>query len=316
MKRDNINYTLVGLVVLAALGTLLVVLFLITGRGGGSVSYFTEYRNVTGLGFGAPVFYEGFRIGQVDDIQPLREGGRTRYRVELAVRRDWPVPDDAVAKLSSSGLLADVAIAIREGESQVLLKPGALLKAEEGQDVFGAVNDLAAEVTVLTRDRLRPLVDKLGQRVDSIASSLDERTPALLAEAEALLKRLNTASESVNRILSTKNRELIDATLSDLAGTASNARQVSGELDRTRAQFDALLAELNGTVAENRPDIREAVVDLRQITASLARRIDAISHNLESSSRNLNEFTREVRKSPNRLLFTPKADTVIVEEDE
>ncbi len=137
----------------------------------------------------------------------------------------------------------------------------------------------------------------------------------MLAEAEALLKRLNTASDSVNQILSAKNRAYIDATLADLSGTAENARKVSGELDATRQRLDALLTELQGTVAENRPDIREAVTDLRQITASLARRIDAISHNLESSSRNLSEFTREVRKSPNRLLFTPKADTVIVEDE-
>lgn len=315
MKRDNINYTLVGMVVLAALVTLLVVLYFITGRGGASVSYFTDYRNVSGLGFGAPVFYEGFRIGQVSGIEPLRENGKTRYRVELAVQRDWPLPDDSVAKLASSGLLADVAIAIREGDSKALLKPGALLKGEEGQDVFGAVNDLASEVTVLTRDRLRPLIESLSNRVESIGANLDASAPALLAEAEALLKRLNMASDSVNQILSAKNRAYIDATLADLSGTAENARKVSGELDATRQRLDALLTELQGTVAENRPDIREAVTDLRQVTASLARRIDAISHNLESSSRNLSEFTREVRKSPNRLLFTPKADTVIVEDE-
>jgi phospholipid/cholesterol/gamma-HCH transport system substrate-binding protein len=315
MKRDNINYTLVGIVVLAALATLLAVLFVITGRGGASVSYFTEYRNVTGLGYGAPVFYEGFRIGQVSGIEPLREAGKTRYRVELAVRRDWPLPADSIAKLASSGLLADVAIAINEGASSTLLKPGALLKGEEGQDVFGAVNDLAGEVTVLTRERLRPLIENLSTRVESITASVDASAPKLLAEAEALLKRLNTASDSVNQILSAKNRDYIDATLEDLSGTAENARKVSDELDQTRARLDALLTELQGTVAENRPDIREVVTDLSQITASLARRIDAISHNLESSSRNLNEFTREVRKSPNRLLFTPEADDVIVEED-
>jgi phospholipid/cholesterol/gamma-HCH transport system substrate-binding protein len=315
MKRDNINYTLVGIVVLAALVTLLVVLYFVTGRSGASVSYFTDYRNVTGLGYGAPVFYEGFRIGQVAAIEPLREGGKTRYRVELAVRRDWPLPEDSVAKLASSGLLADVAIAIQEGKGKTLLKPGALMKGEEGQDVFGAVNELASEVTVLTRERLRPLIENLGTRVDSITANLDASAPTLLAEAEALLKHLNTASDSVNRILSAKNRDTIDATLADLAGTAENTRKVSGELDATRASLDALLAQLNDTMAENRPDIREAVTDLSQITASLARRIDAISHNLESSSRNLSEFTREVRKSPNRLLFTPKADTVIVEEE-
>ena len=315
MKRDTINYTLVGIVVLAALAVLLAALFAITGRSGGTTSYFTDYRNVTGLGDGAPVFYEGFRIGQVAGIEPQRGKGRTTYRVELAVRRDWTMPTDSIAKLASSGLLADVAIAIREGSSTDNLKPGALIKGEEGQDVFGAVNDLASEVTILTRDRLRPLIENLSTRVESITATIDAGAPALVAEADALLKRLNAASDSVNQILSTRNREYIDTTLSDLAGTAANARQVSAELDESRRRLEALLSELRDTVADNRPDIRKAVTDLSQITGSLARRIDSISHNLESSSRNLSEFTREVRKNPNRLLFTPKADNVIVEEE-
>ena len=68
-------------------------------------------------------------------------------------------------------------------------------------------------------------------------------------------------------------------------------------------------------VAENRPDVRNTIRDLAQVTSALAARIDAISHNLESSSRNFNEFTREVRKHPNRLLVTPKADELDKEVD-
>ena len=41
-----------------------------------------------------------------------------------------------------------------------------------------------------------------------------------------------------------------------------------------------------------------------------AQRIEAITHHLESSSRNFDEFTREIRRNPNRLLFTAPADEV------
>ncbi|MBS0486019.1 MAG: MCE family protein, partial [Proteobacteria bacterium] len=65
MKRDGINYALVGAAVLAAGVLLLAALAMITGRGGATTAYFTHYRNVTGLRYGAPVFYQGYRIGQV-----------------------------------------------------------------------------------------------------------------------------------------------------------------------------------------------------------------------------------------------------------
>jgi phospholipid/cholesterol/gamma-HCH transport system substrate-binding protein len=42
----------------------------------------------------------------------------------------------------------------------------------------------------------------------------------------------------------------------------------------------------------------------------MAQRVDAITYNLESASRHLDEFSRQLRKEPNRLIFSPKADRV------
>jgi phospholipid/cholesterol/gamma-HCH transport system substrate-binding protein len=38
--------------------------------------------------------------------------------------------------------------------------------------------------------------------------------------------------------------------------------------------------------------------------------MDSITYNLESASRHFDEFSRELRKQPNRLLFSPEADKV------
>jgi phospholipid/cholesterol/gamma-HCH transport system substrate-binding protein len=308
MKRETVNYTLVGLVVLVAIALLLGTLFAITGRSGATATYTANYRNVTGLSFGAPVYYEGFRIGQVETIEPVRTDGRTSYAVELSVRRDWPIPADSVAQLASSGLLADVAISIREGSATQILEPGSAITSREGADVFAALNELAGEVTSLTRTRITPLVDTLSRRVDSISQSFDTQTPVLLTDAAALLKRLNEAAESVNLVLGPQNRGNIDQTLASI-------RAVAKDLEDTQAKLDQLVSDAGSIAAENRPVVRDSIRDLSQITTALARRIDAISHNLESSSRNLDEFTREIRKSPNRLLLTPKADEVVVEEE-
>lgn len=308
MKRDNVNYTLVGTVVLAALVTLLGSLYVITGRRGATSDYTVHYRNVTGLDAGKPVFYEGFRIGQVQSVEPERVNNETRYKVSLALRRDWPIPDDSVAALASSGLLADVSVSIREGKSANLLKAGSEIKSQEGADVFAALNELAGEVTSLTRNHIRPLIETLSTRVDSISANIDTQTPLLLGEAQTLLTRLNAAATAVNDVLGPENRQHIGKTLSGI-------ETVSTDLKSTQQKLDQLLVQLNETTAENRPQLRDAVRDLSQVTAAIARRIDGISQRLDSSSRNFDEFTREVRKHPNRLLFTPKADEVIVKEE-
>ncbi|HET6602831.1 MAG TPA: MlaD family protein [Xanthomonadaceae bacterium] len=303
MKRDNVNYVLVGLVVLAALAALLVTLALITGRTGAAVEYHAYYDNVTGLSLGAPIFYEGYRVGQVSDIEPDRSGERTRYRVELSIRRDWSIPDDSVARLVSSGLLADVSIGIREGVSATKLEPGSEIAGAGAADIFMAMNDLAAELTLLTRERLRPLVDTLSLRLDSIGSTLDDSMPALVEDTRALLASLNRSAGALEQTLGPENRQAIGETL-------SNVREVTAELKLTRERADALLLSLDGAVDENRPEIRRAVADLGHTVGAIAQRIEAITHHLESSSRNLDEFSREIRRNPNRLLFTPPPDEV------
>jgi phospholipid/cholesterol/gamma-HCH transport system substrate-binding protein len=303
MKRDAINYTLVGLVVVVAVAVLLASLFAITGRGTNVREYTVRYANVTGLNAGAPVYYEGFRIGQVRDIQPEREAGKTRYQVNLAVRDDWPIPSDSEARLQSSGLLADVVVAIHEGRSDVLVADGGELRGVEGGDLFLALNGLAQEVNSLTQTKIRPLIDTLAERIESIGGAIDASAPTLLSEAQALLGRLNSAADRVNHVLDTPNQQAIRDTL-------ANVRTLSADLAATQQRADALLDSLKDAVDENRPELRQAVQDLELTLGVIAGRIDSITHHLENSSRNMDEFTREIRRHPNRLIVSPPADDV------
>ncbi|HRN59431.1 MAG TPA: MlaD family protein [Chiayiivirga sp.] len=316
MRRDTANYTLIGLAVVVAFALLLSTLMAITGSRGASTRYHAHFDNVTGLRFGAPVLYQGFRIGQVADIVPER-AAVLRYRVELALRSDWPIPEDSVAQLQASGLLADVRIAIRGGQSAVMLASGAELASETGGDVFAAMNELADELTILTRDRLRPLAETLAARVESISGSIDAGLPPLVTETQALLARLNHAadqvnalepalrrvhdSDQVNALVGEDNRQAIGGTLADL-------RSLAADLRETHAQTRELVTGLNAALAENRPDIRQVVTDLERVVGTLAQRMDSVAHHLDSSSRNFDEFAREIRRNPNRLLFSPKAD--------
>lgn len=303
MKRDTVNYVYVGAVVLLGLALLLVGLVLITGRSGPTSAYFVHYRNVTGLRYGAPVLYEGFRVGQVGEVVPERQGGVTRYKVTLEIQRDWPIPADSVARLQSSGLLADMSIGIREGSSQQMLAAGAEIRGGEAADVFAAVGDLAGEINSLTRDQIRPMVTRLSQRIDSITGELDASAPDLLDRATTLLDRLNSASGALDELLKPDNRALVASILGNVNG-------LSGELRETRKTLDQAIGELGNIASENRGDIRAATTDLATVMASLSSRMDVITHHLESATRNLDEFSREIRRNPGQLLRSPEADSL------
>jgi len=301
VKRDTINYTLVGAVVLVAAVLLLVALALITGRTVASSEYVVRYRNVTGLRYGAPVFYEGYRVGQVGAVTPERGAQGTRYRVALQIRRDWPIPSDSVARLQSSGLLADVSVGILEGASGSALKPGGELQGEEGGNMFVAMNDLAVEINALTRSQIQPLLKSLSQHVDSIGGTLDSHAPAILDQAQQLLQRLNDTSAALADVLKPDNRKAV-------AGILAQARDLTSELRHTRATLDQALGDIAGIARDNRTDIRDSVEDLKAMLQALSSRMDVISHHLDSASRNMDQFSREIRMHPNRLILAPKAD--------
>jgi len=307
VKRDSVNYVLVGVVVVAAFVVLLVALALITGRSGASSDYYTHYKNVTGLRFGAPVFYEGYRIGQVGSITPQRDANGTRYKVELSVRRDWAIPKDSLARLTSTGLLADVAIGISEGSSKEVAAPGSELQGRENADIFSAVNELAGQLSDLTRNEIAPLIKNLSQHVDSIASVIDKNTPELVEQSKVLLHRLNGVSDALNDALKPENRAALSAIL-------GNVRNVSHDLIATQDALGKTLQQIDSMLRENRPGIRDAVSDLRATLSAVSARIDSITQHLAIASRNFDEFSHEIRKHPNALLVSPKADKVEGEE--
>jgi len=289
--------------VLIAFAVLIGALVMITGRGGASTAYYMHYHNVTGLRYGAPVFYEGYRIGQVGSIAPERTDKGVRYKVEIDVRRDWPIPKDSLAKLTATGLLADVAIGISEGASADMAKPGGELAGLENADLFSSMNALAVQLSDLTRNQVSPLVKTLTTHVDSIASKLDESTPEIVEQSRQLLQRLNSASASVDDLLKPQNRAAIGAIL-------GNVQTLSHDLRATQAKLDGAIGQIDEVIRENRPGVRDSVDDLRGILASLSERIDSITQNLAVAARNFNEFSREVRMSPNRLLIAPKRDKI------
>lgn len=308
MKRDDVNYLLVGLVVAAALGLLFVVLLRITGSGGASDRYHVYYRNVSGLGFGTPVLYEGFRIGEVVSVHPERGPDGTRYRVELRVQRGWAIPEDSSAQLMASGLLSDVVIGIREGRAQRLLQPGSEIPGRDGGDLFVAIQELAGEATWLSRERLVPLLELLSARIDSITGKIDGSTAPLIEDVRGLLARLNGGAESLEQLLGPQNRRQLERLLEALLAMAGQGQRLASDLHGSRERLDALLGELERLAVDSRPALTEASEDLRELLALLAQRVDAISHQLESASRNVNAFSREIRRNPNRLLFSPPDD--------
>lgn len=323
MKRDNVNYLLVGGFVLTALVTLLALLYFITGKGGPQDGYHVVYSQVTGLRLGTPVSFDGYPVGQIDGITPLHSDDGIRYRVDLSIERGWPIPEDSVAQMSASGLLAALSINIRQGASRRLLEPGSELRGQEGGDFFQVMNQVALDMNEVAQTKLTPLLENLNAQVSVVSAEFKSRGPAILANGQALIERLNATAERVDRLLGEENLARLDATLVNLHQTSVHAREasgravaigergeavaanleaLSGDILDTRAEVDALIADLRGVVGENRHNLAASLQDLRSILAVTSRHVERLVYHMEGTGRNMHEFSRQIRQNPGLLL--------------
>ncbi len=308
MKRDTVNYFLAGTVVLGSLLFAGWVLVQLTGRGTDLVEYQTRYDNVYGLNFGTPVFFQGFRVGQVERIEPEQAGHEMFFRVWMSVDEHWHIPRDSRAVLTSAGLLADVYIEIERGQSEEMLQPEEAITGSQVVDVFAAFTELADEAVKLTREGLRPLMTLLNERLDGITASLAEQTPKIMADTRAAAASLKTAGTQLETLLGEPNQQQIQRLLNHATATADNLRQLSAHLNESQQKLDQLLETLQGSAAENRPEVQQAILHLRATLEKLDYQADDILRNLDSASGNLDAFSRAIYKDPSRLIKSAPED--------
>jgi phospholipid/cholesterol/gamma-HCH transport system substrate-binding protein len=302
MRRDSINYLAVGSIVLLALGLLLYTLFRLTGGVDENTPYLVFFPNITGLSEGTPVTYEGYKIGSIGRIEPIREEGRTRYQLTLLLRDGWPIPEDSIAHITSEGLLADTVITIREGRSDTLLESGDTLTGGITVDVFSAVNSMASTVNALLDNEFKALLKNLDTQVTAVGEQFGDQLPSLLDDVEHLLATLQAAADRLPHFLDSDTEQRFDRIMVNGVDLSDQLLRFSNGLAKTQAAADALVAESHGTVAENRGDLRRATLALRDTLEQLSMDTDGILQNLDSTSRNMNEFSRQIRQNPGLLL--------------
>ncbi len=307
MKRDTINYFVVGIFVLILFLSLLIVLYKITGSTGPTDQYFVSYDNVEGIKYGTSVLFEGYQIGQIESVDPVRDSGEMQFKLTLSVIKGWTIPKDSIAQIVKSGLLSAVSIDINEGNSKESLRPNDFIQSQEASDLFSSINDVAADIRDLTRNSLRPLLDNMNNQVGMVATDIrslvtDSMKPVIDNQLKSLLVRLNMSADGLLNILNEKNQQNIRQMLANLNIASEDIDTLLTNLERSRESLDGLLAHLDNVIDENDEDIRVAVQDLQKTLSVVSQHINAIAHHLEGSSRNMQEFTRQIRENPGSLL--------------
>jgi len=299
MINSKWNLTLVGGFVLLAVGSLVLVLAVLAGRTGNTDTYYTVYSNVSGLKYGTQVLFEGYPVGQVEEVEPTVQDGHMLFRVRMSVAEGWKIPQDSVARSEASGVLAPQSIVIIAGRSPTALKPGATITPGGMGGLLSTVQGLAGNVDQLTDRALLPLVENINQQVNLLGRILDQELRPLARntnqvmisvsqELPPILHNARAVSERADRFLSPQR-------LAAMERMVDNADRSMASLRQTSERLDQLSREAG-------PEALVALREFRLSMESLSRSADGISQNLDSSARNLQDFSRQIRRNPGVLL--------------
>lgn len=302
MKKENTNYLLVGGFSLAMFALLIVVMLRLTGQNSGADEYYSMYDNVTGIKVGSAVSYGGYRIGEVHAVEPVRRGGKTFFKLTLAIEKGWKVPENSLARIISPGVLSDKQVNIEEGNSNKFLKPGNEIKGRAEANIMSILNSVAAEVHDVSVESIKPFMNILRKHVDSIGGSLSQRLPELANSAQAVLENLNQRITAIKRILNDGNVEKVNRIIGNVETFSSGLKKMSGDFSKLSNELGDLLKNSSSIVSENRTDVKKAIIDMRKVMNAASRSISSIVYNLEGASRNMNEFSRQISENPGLLL--------------
>lgn len=254
---------------------------------------YAVFNNVNGLQPGNNIRYSGIDAGTVRRIEMVND---TVIRVEMAIERKIlkHIKTDAVATISSDGLVGSMVINIIPGNGNQPVKDGSSIKSYSRirtEDILKTLNVTNENAALLTADLLK-ITGKIEKGKGSVGVLLNDTVMA--SDMKSTIHYLKISSmettvsvKKLNQLLSSlENDNNVIGVLKDTA-TAGKIKNIISELDQSATVMHQTVNNLNNAVT-NIKEGKGAVNYLTQDPAS-AQKIDSVINNVNQASQLLKE---------------------------
>lgn len=246
--------------------------------------YIAQYENVSGLEVAAPVLVDGYKVGQVREIN-FNYANPGKIEVLLALNKNLHLPVDSKAMIGST-LLSGSYIEINMGKSGEMLPVGGMIES-------GSTPDLMASIS----ENVLPSIESIMPKIDSLLLSVNRLAsdPALVASIKNI--------ETITNNISSASKGLDIMMQHQVPGILKGAGAAVTNLDTITANLNLLSAELN------RLPLNQTMENVNGLTANLVK----FTGNLNNPNSTLGELTQdsELYDKLNRL--TADIDSLIID---
>jgi phospholipid/cholesterol/gamma-HCH transport system substrate-binding protein len=270
----------------------------------GSNKYYAVYRSVEGLALAKPVLVNGFQIGRVSSMK-LQPDGHTI--VEFKIDPDYVIPNNTLAKLSSTDLLGSKAIVFELGNSKVPAEDKDTLKA----DIQGSL----AESLQPIQKKAEMLISKMDSSLAAINKILNptfqkniDRSFMSIANS---LQTLEGTTKKIDKLVGSQSGH-IDAILSNAEVVSGSLKTSTGHIEGMSANFEKVSNDIAASnIKQTLDNANKAMADLQatinkinngQGSLGLLMNDDKMYKNLTDASNNLNNLFIDLKAHPKRYV--------------
>ena len=267
------NYAIIGVFTIAVLAAAFGFVFWFAGtdRGAKRAQFKIEFSgSVAGLIKGAPVLFNGIRVGDVTDVYFQADRPQRAY-AKIEVQPDTPVKVDTKASLDTALLSGTAVVALTGGNAN-----SPPLEKKPDQDLPTIVAQVGGLGSILetarsTADRASALLENLN---GVVIQNRDGVTQAV--------RNITTFSDAL-----AKNAPALDNLLASVSQAATRIGPLAIKLEKLTDDTDALLTSIDrqrvARIVENVQDVTQTVRDNRQQLANIMQDAASLTRGLSSS---------------------------------
>lgn len=269
--------------------------------------YHAVYNNVAGITTSSPVYYNGFKVGQVIRTA-LLPNGSGHVAVSFQINEDdLVIPRSTKVQIYSADLFTR-ALQIHLGTGPV---------AEAGDTLIGDVQLSLTDAVGAQIDPLKAKAEGMISKVDSVLNAfqqmlnkqaVDDIDSSFTSIRDALAS-LSSTAERLDKLVAVESVTLT-STLRNLETVSGTLARNSDEMDHIFTNLDTLSAELaKGRLRTIMEEMAQASTELRKVAVNISSgegtmgklmKDDSLYTNLNHASAELDLLLEDLRTNPNR----------------
>jgi phospholipid/cholesterol/gamma-HCH transport system substrate-binding protein len=271
---------------------------------------YAEYDEVGGLTSANPVYLNGLKIGQVNDVYFKGEGS-IKIIARMMISVDVPIPVNSTARIVSSDLMGSKAIDLILGSSPILVQQGDTLKSDIQASLQEEVNRQVQPI----KKKAEELLSSLDTLVTAIQTVFDEKARVNIAQSfesiRVTIRSLQHTSYTIDTMVQFESRRMaviLENIESISTNLRNNNREITASLRNIRIITDSLAAtNLQQTFAH----LEQSAFNLNQVLekietgeGSLGMLINnpRLYEELEAASGELNQLVEDMKLNPGRYM--------------